>query len=51
MLEVGPNSKSLGNHVVRPEKRKRKGAVGRICRKKVFSELTSYLDTRCGGVA
>ena len=37
MLEVGPNSKSLGNHVVRSEKRKRKGAVGRIWRKKVFS--------------
>jgi len=30
------NSKSLGNHVVSPEKEKRKAAVGRICRKKGF---------------
>ena len=28
------NSKSLGNHVVHSEKRKRKAAVGRICRKR-----------------
>ena len=31
---VRSNSKSLGNHVVRSEKRKRKAAVGRICRKR-----------------
>jgi len=30
------NSKSLGNHVVSPEKEKRKAAVGRICRKGRF---------------
>ena len=27
------NSKSLGNHVVSLEEKKRKAAVGRICRK------------------
>ena len=31
---VRSNRKSLGNHVVRSEKRKRKAAVGRICRKR-----------------
>ena len=31
---VRSNSKSLGNHVVHSEKRKRKAAVGRICRKR-----------------
>jgi len=31
---VRSNSKSLGNHVDHSEKRKRKAAVGRICRKR-----------------
>jgi len=54
MLEVGPNSKSQGNHVVRSEKRKRKGAVRRICRKKVYTdsgeELLQSDERRCAKV-
>jgi len=30
------NSKSLADHVVSPEEKKRKAAVGRICRKGRF---------------
>ena len=36
MLEVGPNSKSLGNYVVRSEKKKKKGCNGKNLQKKGF---------------
>ena len=36
MLEVGPNSKSLGNHVVRSVKKKKKGCSGKNLQKKGF---------------